>query len=260
MSLNLTSQQVDEIWMEVEQQCPPVESVDRVETIYTMPSLLGSGYRREIGLYPGLELCIFNETYRDLLIQVPEDEHPVQFKVYLSGVEDSGDFLLLNAEQSYIGGSGIQRSIKVFTPQSQPLIGVDIHMQPHWLRQFFATSTGELPVELQPLVRSNDWQQVFSPKTTKAVQSVVQQIVNCPFWGATKRLYLQSKVLELMALQLNGILGNDIASPSPSLKPDTIARIYHAAGILRSHLEQPPSQTELAQQIGVSEPPSEELR
>jgi len=253
MSFNLTSQQVDEIWMEAEQQCPPVESINRVETIYTMPSLLGSGYRREIELYPGLELCIFNETYRDLLIQVPEDGHPVQFKVYLSGVEDSSDFLLLNAEQSYVGGSGIQRSIKVFTPQSQPLIGVDIHMQPHWLRQFFATPTGELPIELQPLVRDDDWQQVFSPKTTKAMQSVVQQIINCPFWGATKRLYLQSKVLELMALQLDGILGNNTASPSPSLKPDTIARIYHAAGILRSQLEQPPSQTELAQQIGVSD-------
>lgn len=72
------------------------------------------------------------------------------------------------------------------------------------------------------------------------MRSVVQQIIDCPFMGITKRLYLQGKVFELMALQLDGILDDDTAAPSVSLKPDMIARIYHAAEILRSHLEQPP--------------------
>lgn len=251
MGLDLTVQEVEEIWIEAEQQCPPVTSTDRLETIYSVPTLLGSGYRREIDLYPGLDLCIFNETYCDLITQGPENEHLVQFKVHLSGIEDSGDHVLINGEQSYVGGSGIQRRLEVFTPQCQPLVGVDVHIQPHLLSQFFATPTGELPVEMQPLVRGDDWQRAFSPKNTRAMRSVVQQIIDCPFMGITKRLYLQGKVFELMALQLNGILDDDTAAPSVSLKPDMIARIYHAAEILRSHLEQPPSQTELAQQVGV---------
>lgn len=251
MGLDLTAQEIKEIWVEAEQQCSPVTSIDGLETIYSVPTLLGSGYRREIELYPGLELCIFNENYRDLTVQGTEDEHPVQFKVHLSGIEDSGDHVLINRKQSYVGGSGIQRRLEVFMPQCQPLVGVDVHIHPHLLSQYFAMPTGELPAEMQPLVRGDDWQRAFSPKNTGAIRSVVQQIIDCPFMGITKRLYLQGKVFELIALQLDGILDDDTAAPSVSLKPDTIARIYHAAEILRSHLEQPPSQTELAQQVGV---------
>lgn len=205
MSLDLTTQEVHEIWMEAEQHCPPVTSVDCLETICTVPLQLGSGYAREIELYPGLELCIFNETYNDITQRVPENNHFVQFAVYLSGVIDTDDLVSINGEQSYIGGSGIQRSHQMFRPQSHSLVGVDIRMQPHLLRQFFATPTGELPAELKPLVRGDDWQQVFSPKTTAAMRLVVQQIIDCPFLGTTKRVYLQGKVFELMALQLEAL-------------------------------------------------------
>jgi AraC-like DNA-binding protein len=252
MSLDLTAQEVDEIWLEAEQQCPPVTSIDRLETLHSIPSILGSGYYREIDLYPGLDLCIHCEIYHhDMIGQALENQHLVQFQVLLSGVLDGGDLVRIDTEQSYVGGSGIQRSFQCFSPQAQPLIGVDIHMQPHLLSQFFAAPTGELPTELQPLVRGDDWQRIFSPKTTGAMRSVVQQIIDCPFWGATKRLYLQAKVFELMALQLHSIVPAPAADSS--LKPSTIARIHQAADLLRSHLEHPPSQTELARQVGVSD-------
>lgn len=68
MSLDLTVQDVDEIWMEAEQHCSPVTSIDRLETIRTVPSQLGCDYIREIELCPGLELAIFHETYAEDLI------------------------------------------------------------------------------------------------------------------------------------------------------------------------------------------------
>lgn len=37
------------------------------------------------------------------------------------------------------------------------------------------------------------------------------------------------------------------------LKPESLERIQYAAEILRSHLENPPNQTVLAQQVGVSD-------
>jgi AraC-like DNA-binding protein len=253
MSLDLTAQEVDEIWMEAEQQCPPVTSIDRLETICSVPSRLGSGYRCEMELYPGLELTIFNETLNDLTFRGEENRHLVQFMVHLSGVIDTGHLLYQDANQSYIGSSGIQPAFTSFSPAAQPQIGVDIHLQPYLLSQFFAMPTGELPPELQPLVWQDNWQRVFSTKTTGAMRSVVQQIINCPFWGTTKRLYLQGKVFELMALQLEGVLSHEATTPSDSLKTDTIARIHHAAEILRSHLEHPPSQVDLARQVGVSD-------
>jgi len=233
MSLDLTAQEVNAIWTEAEQHCPPATSIDRLEAICTVPSRLGSGYQREMELYPGLELCIFNKTYyNNLTVRVPENRHLVQFMIVLSGVSDGGDLVLINAEQSYVGGSGMQRIHRVFTPQSQPQVGVNIHMQPPLLSQFFAAPTGELPAELQPLVRGDDWQRVFSPKTTGTMRSVVQQIIDCPFCGIIKRFYLQGKMFELMALQLDSIVRDDVAASDRSLKPNTIARIHYAAEIL----------------------------
>jgi AraC-like DNA-binding protein len=84
------------------------------------------------------------------------------------------------------------------------------------------------------------------------MRSVVQQIIDCPFVGTTKRLYLQAKVFELMALQLEGMLNQQTAT-SGTLKVETIARIHAAAEILRSRLDAPPAQTELAQMVGMSD-------
>lgn len=252
MGLNLTTQEVAAIWLAAEQQCQPATSIDRLENIHTMPAELGHGYHRDMELCPGLELSIFHETYReDFTYQGKEHPHLVQFMVHLSGVVDSGSFLYQDATQGYIGGSGIQPAVTNFHPAHQPEVGVNIHLEPQVFSQLFATPTGELPPELRPLLRGEDRQQVFSPKTTGAMRSVVQQMIDCPFLGITKRLYLQGKVFELMALQLDGMLNPAI--PAGALKADTIARIHYAAELLRSHLDSPPLQTELAQRVGVSD-------
>lgn len=251
MSLDLTTQEADAIVAEAQQHCPPVTSSDRLETIYTEPPILGNGHRREIELCPGLELCILDKTQYDITLHVPENEHLVQFAAYLSGVFDSGEHLQLNAHQSYIGGSGIQPRHFVRTPKSHRQVGVNIHMTPALFRQFFANGQGKLSATLQPLVQGNDWQHRFSPQMTGAMRTVVQQMIDCPFVGAPKRMYLQGKVFELMALQLDGISRESPIAPSGSLKADTITRIHYAAEILRSHLENPPSQIELAQQVGL---------
>lgn len=258
MSLDLTTDEIDAIWSEAEQLRPPVMSGDRVETLYTQPPTLGQGYKREIQLCDGLELCIIDVVQHGWVERVPENEHPVQFCVYLSGLIESGDYasggpLRIDASQGYIGGSGIQPGHFVRPQTSQRQVGVDVHMTPALFRQFFANGQGELPIALRSLMMGNNWQQRFSPRTTDAMRLVIKQIIHCPFRGMTKRAYLQAKVFELMALQLDGMMVSSPRSPTRSLKADTAARIHHAAEILRSHLESPPCQTTLAQQVGMSD-------
>ena len=190
--------------------------------------------------------------------RVPENEHPVQFCAYLSGLIESGDYasggpLRIDASQGYIGGSGIQPGHFVRPQTSQRQVGVDIHMTPALFQQFFANGQDELPASLRPLTMGNNWQQRFSPRTTDAMRLVVRQIIHCPFQGMTKRAYLQAKVFELMALQLDGLVASPRSLPTQSLKADTRDRIHHAAAILRSQLESPPCQTTLAQQVGMSD-------
>ncbi|WP_334942522.1 AraC family transcriptional regulator [Nostoc sp.] len=137
---------------------------------------------------------------------------------------------------------------------SQAYMGISLCMPPELLATFYPTEDGEIPPQLRFLAKGNEWQTLLYPKTTTAIQTVAQQIVNCPYQGMTKRLYLQGKVLELMALQLDPFLAEQAGlQPSPRLKNTTIACIYHAREILLSPLENPPSILELAQLVGISD-------
>lgn len=71
--------------------------------------------------------------------------------------------------------------------------------------------------------------------------------------GISKRIFLQGKVMELMALQLASILVDQGVQERPKLKAGTIAKIHYAKDILLMHLENPPSMLELAQRVGVSD-------
>ncbi len=253
MSFALTAIEVDALHEETEQHRPPAISADGLEAVYSLPSLLGHGYSREVKLCPGLDLEIFHYTLSDdFVYRGVENPHPVQFMVHLSGVVDSGSVLYQDADYSYIGGSGIQRAFDVIHMSTQPLVGVNIHLEPQLIKQLFATPNGDLPPEIQPLIQGENWQRVFSPRVTGEMRRVVQQIMDCPFLGLTKRLYLQSKVFELMALQLDGMAPAKTAAASVP-KAETLARIHYAAERLRSHLENPPNLTALAQQVGVSD-------
>ncbi len=143
--------------------------------------------------------------------------------------------------------------MKVEYFQSSRIMGINIHMSPDLLATFFPGKDGGIPPELKFLAKGDDWQTLIYPEITPEVRFLTQQIFNCPYQGITKRIYLQAKVLELIALQISPILENGGFPQGVSLKSDTIARIHHARQIILSRLENPLSLMELAALVGVSD-------
>jgi AraC-like DNA-binding protein len=84
------------------------------------------------------------------------------------------------------------------------------------------------------------------------IQLVLKQILNCPYQGITKQLYLEGKVLELISLQIEQ-LERDRKLSSPKLLSKDIDCIYQASEILIERLSAPPSLTELAQLVGIND-------
>ncbi|WP_375510091.1 helix-turn-helix transcriptional regulator [uncultured Nostoc sp.] len=113
---------------------------------------------------------------------------------------------------------------------------------------------GEIPSQFSLLAKGDDWQIMLQPKKTAAINCVAQQIINCPYQGISKRMFLQTRVPELMRLQLTPLLAEQgrLQQP-PRLKAQTIAQIHYAREILLSRLENPPSILELSQLVGVSD-------
>ncbi|MEH2453582.1 AraC family transcriptional regulator [Nostoc sp.] len=244
MTITLTPKEERELWAEA--KLNSLQNPEPYEFLYQVPKQLGKGYVRDIQVYPHLWLSISDSEYHDdVLEEVPEYNHPLQFGVGLLGV---------NTDDTLISGAGVQRSWTFKTPKFQRSVCLDIHMPPSLLATFFPTEGGEIPSQFSLLAKGDDWQTMLHPKKTTAVHSVAEQIINCPYQGITKRMYLQVRVLELIRLQLTPIITDQGGvQRSPQLRPGTITRIYHAKEILLSRLENPPSILELAQMVGVSD-------
>ncbi|MEH2339059.1 AraC family transcriptional regulator [Nostoc sp.] len=254
MTITMTAQEEEELWDEVAQSVVCDATSEPFEFTCEMPKQLGKGGSRSIEVHPEISLAIMDYQYHnDVIIRCTESEHPLQFGVLLSGsvIDEYGG--KLGEGYTCISGGGIQRQMSIKIPQKRR-VGVDIHMSSNVLKTFFPTAHGEILPQLRLLAKGDDWQTLVYPEITLTIQGVVQQIINCPYHGVTKRMYLQAKVLELMTLQLTPILAyQEGLQPSPRLKSQTIARIHHAREILHSHLENPPLLVELAQQVGISD-------
>lgn len=230
-----------------------IQVLNKSESISQHPQQLGKGYLHDIELGAGVWLQIIDEVLHDnLVVKLPVRKHPIESIFRLSGssrVNDVG----IKAGQHQLIGSGIATVDRVEDPKLERRVEVNIHMEPDVLKDFFAEPSGDLPPELQFLIKDNDWQNYLAPTAiTPTMQMTLQQILHCPYEGITKKIYLQGKVFELLALQLEPLLKQN-KPKSDRLKPKDIDRIHHAKEILLARLENPPSLLELARAVGLND-------
>lgn len=88
-------------------------------------------------------------------------------------------------------------------------------------------------------------------RNTPAMEIALHQIFNCPYQGVTKRLYLESRALELIAYKLEQMTAR-MGTFKKAIKPDDLDRVCHAKEILTRDLEFPPTLFELAGSVGLS--------
>jgi len=166
-------------------------------------------------------------------------------------------------------------------PSQEKILQVDIHIQssdfvwtlleghrdwfPHKLRDLIELliqlSQGDLQAGKRLRSHSEKIKQDYSyllNQITTEMQLALQQLLYCPYQGFTKQLYLESKVMELIALRLEQLKAQITqhqpeSNQHPQLKTDDIDRIYKAREILINHLDHPPSLLELARQVGLND-------
>lgn len=254
MTIIISPQAYDELLQqEIAQQS---DLDDPRDVMLKFPQLLGQGYWREIELREGLNLVIGDfQLYDRLLETCPEGEVDwLEYHFHFTG-EHQTENCSLSAGQFSFSGSGLTPKAISDALDTQPYLEVMIYIKIETLRSFMGNPAGELSPELQPLIRPSDQQQYCRTGTaTPAMQTVARRILECPYQGISKRLYLESKALELLGLLVAQEIKLRDGTISPhSLKPDVVDRVHHARDILLQRLENPPSLVELARQVGVNE-------
>ncbi len=88
---------------------------------------------------------------------------------------------------------------------------------------------------------------------TTAMSQIIDHLYHCPLEGPTRRLFLESKALELMALRLDQAVALEKRKRKlHELCPEDVEKIHFAARQLCTDLVNPPSLFELSASVGMS--------
>jgi AraC family transcriptional regulator, transcriptional activator of the genes for pyochelin and ferripyochelin receptors len=249
--LTVSEADYDALWNEANTMPRAIDPSDPLDILWNLPTELGQGFRREIDWREGLNLAISDYQLRgDLKRPFKDHEHPIQIGFLLLGKYRSRETEEVSAGMNWLCGSGLaigglhEESTKRFAQ-------VDIHLSPAIYESFLASADGEIPQSLQHLFRDLDQPYFYRHGvTTSEMQLALQQLLRCPFQGATKRMYLESKMLELLALMTEQEQANRLVMP---IQMDEVDRIHEARKILLQRINHPPSLIELARLVGLND-------
>jgi len=280
MTLIFSEREFQELW-----DNSTVQVADSFDTIKKCPPQLGKGQKRRIQLRHGISILIHDYQFQDqLAVKLsPAKQFCLEFGFQLAGTRILSNGHYRRAGDHFISLQPLFTQEETLLQQSagENFLQVDIHIESpsftwtllegHWdwfpedLRGLMELSielaggyleAGEkLRSSLEALQKRYHYglRHINPP-----MQLALQQLLNCPYQGFTKLLYLESKVIELIALRLEQLKSQIIEnSPDSQLRDrflnDDIDRIYHARDILIQNLDNPPSLLELARQVGLND-------
>ncbi|MEM6437523.1 MAG: AraC family transcriptional regulator [Cyanobacteria bacterium P01_D01_bin.115] len=240
------------------------DASDEQDITHQFDARFSQGWRRKIQLREGLSLHIDRHQLTDRLLinDFGGETTAISCMFMLSGMgqgtipstvsEALFPYLpskyFLNSNGTHPRGIADFLDIDFFS-----IINIDIH--PSVLRSFATSLDGELPKHLQHLIKPPSKEIYWrSGDATPMMIIVLQQILQCPYQDMVKRIYLESKVTELIAL----VVAHEIAiqqgeDEKSTLKPEQLERIHYAKEILLRDLSNPPSLEQLAHQAGLNE-------
>lgn len=242
-----------------------VENSNGIDHVIECQHPLGKGSVRRIQLRDGLLLQvgdIYNPSEEVYGLSFRHSfSQPLTFAFRLAGdrrVLTEGikeDYYYEKSGESYLFFVPGTKEIEEYPAQTQ-LKSVRIYMSVELLRQFALYKSKLLPQELNNLVEGKS-ASIFLYSLgamNYSMELTLQQILSCSHQDMIERLYLESKVLELIVLQLTQLSHMLEKFPqNGDLESSDINRIYQAKEILICNIQSPPSLLELSRRVGLND-------
>jgi AraC family transcriptional activator of pyochelin receptor len=132
---------------------------------------------------------------------------------------------------------------------------VSIYITPELLNNYLGDCFSNLPETLREIAEGRmDKGFYHSGPLPRIMDDTVGHLMACPYTGPARQLFLESKVVELMAHKVAQICLSDTTQPprQTDLNPRDIERIRYARDILCRDLENPPRLQDLARSAGIN--------
>ncbi|MGR3273701.1 helix-turn-helix transcriptional regulator [Acaryochloris marina NIES-2412] len=259
MQVHLTSPNFCDLLQNMAQQVRADLQETEVSQQFQFPAEVGQGWVQRLQLRPGLYLTLERMALSEPLTILANEgmlTSTLDICFCLSGQVqgshwDSHQTTNLSPDRGCLGFSPEIRGCLEYAPE-EPVQLVNIGIDINTLTGFLHHQVEMLPLDLQQsLFGNSQTPYIHHYITTTAAQVALQQILHCPYHGFTRRLYLESRVIELLAHLLQHL--SPATASSSKLSPDDIERIYAASDILKHQLEHPPSLLQLAHQVGLND-------
>ncbi|MEO0901904.1 MAG: AraC family transcriptional regulator, partial [Bacteroidota bacterium] len=88
---------------------------------------------------------------------------------------------------------------------------------------------------------------------TLEMYSIINEIIHCERTGLFKRIFLESKVISLLLLQMEQISSFDHQNSSPTLKKEDVEKMYEVKELLDLNFKKTDTLTNLAKKVGTNE-------
>ena len=261
MKVSFSIQDIDELFAELGQTAGSVIFPEKYEQLIKWPSRICEGWIKRCSLRPGLELCMQTATFQEPFILETKymSEMPYSFGFCVSGnvrgmLKGLKGGLHFGPGQNIIGFASHTKGTLQYSAE-QPIIFVSVTIEPEIFNSLVDGQTEQMPTQFQRMIDGKDQSPcVQTRQMLSAMKKVVQQVLTCPYQGVTKRLYLESKTLELIAYSLHQASeSQEQPLQQPPLKPAEAERIRWAEKILLDNLSNPPSLAALAKQVELNE-------
>jgi AraC-like DNA-binding protein len=233
-----------------------------LETLWQRQDDLGKGFMRKIEVRPGLKLLIRDfQPCENVALNFEVESLPLVFSFLVSGtIRNYLRLGLWKKEFDFVAG---QSSISSFSemagtaehPSGQRMRMINIWISPTLLNSFLEGESGRIPADLRGIMDGSNGNHCLRFGTvTASMQIAIHEILNCPYHGSIKRMYLESKSIELICHQLaQTVFDRNCIKNQFNLRPDDIERIRHAADLLDHNIEKPPTILELSRMVGLND-------
>lgn len=254
MTSVLSDTTCEDFWLVSRQQAQQFDPEDQSDRIAECPYFLGKGYKRDIELRNGIDLTFHRYQLNENLVIdcVPPGETGCLEWIFTL----SSGFQYPNGVQIHQGQhllAGLVSPGGKFKGLSQTTtVEVDIHLEPQRFQALIGDHIDRLPIEIHRMLARDESIPFSSVRTiTPAMQLALQQMLECPFQGVVKQMYLESKSIEVLALWVEQVCSSEKPFTTPQVTE--IERIYQAKDILLKQIDDPPSLLALARQVGLND-------
>jgi len=233
-----------------------------LEARWYVPEEIGRGSIQKNLLRSGFELYITDFKLREPLIVKGKSNSPaiglnfalsgsirnrIQYSTNDDWVTDSGQSSLYYSPASNTSGEAATK---------KPVLAVAIQMEPWFFNTLLEKETERIPDDFADIASgSPNGKYQYTDVITPLMQAVVYQIINYPYHGLTRQLYLEGKAYELIAYKLGLSLSHKKEHQKTfTLRPHDIERVHHARELVSRDFQNPPKLLDLARAVGLPHP------